>query len=337
MSVRSTTPAHPFALHRASSNRPSHFSPGSTLSFLLITVGPSDEVAHSYSDNQSSLLNVRRSDYSIKDFTAFDVGDGRVLPSNGRGGYQKVHNTVGNMIDWYNVFYNQPHGIHHLPESSSQWPQTGLCQIAISGVLLQKLVLWNPATNPSSENGYMALAVLAVPENSQEWRMEMYAHFYFPIEPPLQYLAEIHRCGGLKNALILSFLALLALAFVKNEASCINIQTIVFTISFNYAHVIVGSAGSAASPTVMASDGRRSEAESASSDNGLRPLACKKLAEALMGAETVHETRVSSLFRKSSPACIICLLCPRAACPTSSGWIQKYYQALFHQFRKGIY
>jgi len=138
-------------------------------------------------------------DVDYEDFTAFNAGDGKaedwiisfttklrsLLPQGkyiithapvapwfapnvwGGGGYLKVHEKVGSLIDWYNIqFYNQGakeyvtcSGL--LAESSSQWPQTALFQIAANGVPLEKLVLGKPATNTSASDGYMEPSTLA--------------------------------------------------------------------------------------------------------------------------------------------------------------------------------
>ncbi|PSR90582.1 hypothetical protein PHLCEN_2v4875 [Hermanssonia centrifuga] len=85
----------------------------------------------------------------------------------GGGGYLKVHNTVGSLIDWYNVqFYNQGTSEYTtcsglLTASSSTWPQTALFQIAASGVPSSKLVIGKPATSSDATNGYMSTSTLA--------------------------------------------------------------------------------------------------------------------------------------------------------------------------------
>ncbi|KAJ8095295.1 hypothetical protein PM082_010518 [Marasmius tenuissimus] len=138
-------------------------------------------------------------DVDYEDFNAFDAGNGKAeqwlidftkqlrvqLPQGdyilthapvapwftpskyGGGGYLKVHQTVGNLIDWYNIqFYNQ--GISEyttcnslLTTSSSTWPQTALFQIAANGVPLSKLVIGKPATTGDANNGYMDPSTLA--------------------------------------------------------------------------------------------------------------------------------------------------------------------------------
>jgi len=138
-------------------------------------------------------------DVDYEDFNAFDAGDGKaeawlisfttqlrsLLPQGtyilthapvapwfspsiwGGGGYLKVHASVGNLIDWYNVqFYNQ--GVTEyttcanlLTTSSTTWPNTALFQIAASGVPLSKLVIGKPATTGEANNGFMPATTLA--------------------------------------------------------------------------------------------------------------------------------------------------------------------------------
>ncbi|TCD71831.1 hypothetical protein EIP91_003174 [Steccherinum ochraceum] len=136
-------------------------------------------------------------DVDYEDFNAFDAGDGRAeqwlitftqqlrnqLPAGqfiithapvapwfspniwGGGGYLRVHQSVGSLIDWYNVqFYNQNDYTtctSLLTTSSSQWPQTALFQIIASGVPASKLVIGKPANQGDASNGYVAPATLA--------------------------------------------------------------------------------------------------------------------------------------------------------------------------------
>ncbi|KAJ7180661.1 glycoside hydrolase family 18 protein [Mycena filopes] len=85
----------------------------------------------------------------------------------GGGGYLKVHQSVGNLIDWYNIqFYNQGTTEYTtcaslLTASSSTWPQTALFQIAASGVPLSKLVIGKPAGTGDGNSGFMDAATLA--------------------------------------------------------------------------------------------------------------------------------------------------------------------------------
>ncbi|KAJ7155351.1 glycoside hydrolase family 18 protein [Mycena crocata] len=96
----------------------------------------------------------------------------------GGGGYLKVHASVGNLIDWYNVqFYNQ--GVNEyttcanlLTTSSSTWPNTAVFQIAASGVPLSKIVIGKPATTGDANNGFMSASTLAgclATAKSQGW------------------------------------------------------------------------------------------------------------------------------------------------------------------------
>ncbi|KAK0217903.1 glycoside hydrolase superfamily [Armillaria fumosa] len=138
-------------------------------------------------------------DIDYEDFAAFDVGDGKAeqwladfttqlrasLPKDsyilthapvapwfsathyGGGGYLKVHEMVGDMIDWYNVqFYNQGTDEYTtcdglLNSSSETWNGTALFQIADNGVDLSKLVIGKPATTSDASNDYMDPDTLA--------------------------------------------------------------------------------------------------------------------------------------------------------------------------------
>ncbi|KAK0188965.1 glycoside hydrolase family 18 protein [Armillaria mellea] len=138
-------------------------------------------------------------DVDYEDFAAFDAGDGTAeqwladfttqlrvtLPKDsyilthapvapwfspthyGGGGYLKVHEMVGDMIDWYNVqFYNQGTDEYTtcdglLNTSSETWNGTALFQIADNGVDLSKLVIGKPATASDASNGYMDPDTLA--------------------------------------------------------------------------------------------------------------------------------------------------------------------------------
>ncbi|KAF7370558.1 Glycoside hydrolase family 18 protein [Mycena sanguinolenta] len=137
-------------------------------------------------------------DVDYEDFNAFDAGDGKaeewlisfttqlrtILPQGqyiithapvapwfspniwGGGGYLRVNEAVGSLIDWYNVqFYNQ--GVSEyttctglLTASSSTWPESALFQIGASGVPLSKLVIGKPATGDAN-SGFMDPATLA--------------------------------------------------------------------------------------------------------------------------------------------------------------------------------
>ncbi|KAJ7696589.1 glycoside hydrolase [Mycena rosella] len=160
-------------------------------------------------------------DVDYEDFDAFDAGDGSaeawlitfttqlrtLLPQGtyilthapvapwfspgtfwGGGGYLKVHASVGNLIDWYNVqFYNQGATEYTtcanlLTTSSNTWPKTALFQIAASGVPLSKLVVGKPGTTSAADNGFMAAATLAgclATAKSQGWS-ESSLHFLDP-------------------------------------------------------------------------------------------------------------------------------------------------------------
>ncbi|CAL1715059.1 unnamed protein product [Somion occarium] len=138
-------------------------------------------------------------DVDYEDFNAFDAGNGSAeswlisftkqlrvqLPQGqfilthapvapwfaptgwGGGGYLRVHQEVGSLIDWYNIqFYNQGSTEYTtcaglLTSSSSVWPKTALFQIAASGVPLNKLVIGKPATAGDASNGFIAPATLA--------------------------------------------------------------------------------------------------------------------------------------------------------------------------------
>ncbi|KAF8510805.1 glycoside hydrolase [Hysterangium stoloniferum] len=79
----------------------------------------------------------------------------------GGGGYMKVHQEVGSMIDW---FYNQndyTSCADLLTESSSTWPETSLFEIAANGVPLNKLVIGKPGAPDDAADGYMDPATLA--------------------------------------------------------------------------------------------------------------------------------------------------------------------------------
>ncbi|KJA28077.1 glycoside hydrolase family 18 protein [Hypholoma sublateritium FD-334 SS-4] len=138
-------------------------------------------------------------DVDYEDFNAFDAGNGKAeawlisftqqlrtkLPQGtyllthapvapwfspnawGGGGYLKVHASVGNLIDWYNIqFYNQGASEYTtcanlLNTSSSTWPQTAVFQIAASGVPMSKIVIGKPATSSEASNGFMSTSTLA--------------------------------------------------------------------------------------------------------------------------------------------------------------------------------
>ncbi|KAF8548105.1 glycoside hydrolase family 18 protein [Imleria badia] len=138
-------------------------------------------------------------DVDYEDFTAFNSGDGsaetwlisftqqlrRQLPQGeyilshapvapwfspsmwSGGGYLAVDQSVGSLIDWYNVqFYNQGATEYTtcaglLTASSSAWPETALFQISANGVSLDKLVIGKPGTGSDASNGYINPSTLA--------------------------------------------------------------------------------------------------------------------------------------------------------------------------------
>jgi len=136
-------------------------------------------------------------DVDYEDFDAMNAGDGRAetwlvaftkqlraeLPQGqyilthapvapwfspgkyGGGGYLKVHEKVGSLIDWYNVqFYNQNEYTSCsdlLTKSSSAWPESSVFQIAANGVSLNKLVIGKPGSSGDASNGYMSPVTLA--------------------------------------------------------------------------------------------------------------------------------------------------------------------------------
>ncbi|KAH9852022.1 glycoside hydrolase family 18 protein [Lenzites betulinus] len=83
------------------------------------------------------------------------------------GGYLKVHQQVGSLIDWYNVqFYNQGSTEYTtcaglLTTSTSMYPKSALFQIIASGVPASKLVIGKPANSGDASTGYIAPATLA--------------------------------------------------------------------------------------------------------------------------------------------------------------------------------
>ncbi|KAG8215703.1 glycoside hydrolase family 18 protein [Butyriboletus roseoflavus] len=83
------------------------------------------------------------------------------------GGFLYIDQTVGPMIDWYNIqFYNQGDSEYTtcsglLYASSSSWPQTSLFEIAANGVALDKLVIGKPGIASDATNGYMDPSTLA--------------------------------------------------------------------------------------------------------------------------------------------------------------------------------
>ncbi|TFK95290.1 glycoside hydrolase family 18 protein [Pterulicium gracile] len=83
------------------------------------------------------------------------------------GGYLKVHQEVGSLIDWYNLqFYNQGTSEYVtceglLDASSSSWPETAIFEINANGVSHDKLVIGKPAAFVNANNGHMEPGLLA--------------------------------------------------------------------------------------------------------------------------------------------------------------------------------
>ncbi|PPR08139.1 hypothetical protein CVT24_012353 [Panaeolus cyanescens] len=130
-------------------------------------------------------------DVDYEDINAFYAGDGRAeqlrvkLPQGkyllshaplapwfspkkwAGGGYVKVHNAVGNLIDFYNVqYYNQGDTEYTncttlLTASSSTWPQTAVFQLVSSGIPASKIVIGKPATKADGTNAWVSASVMA--------------------------------------------------------------------------------------------------------------------------------------------------------------------------------
>ncbi|OCH85900.1 glycoside hydrolase family 18 protein [Obba rivulosa] len=83
------------------------------------------------------------------------------------GGYLKVDQEVGSLIDWYNVqFYNQGTTEYTtctnlLTTSGGSYPGSSLFEIASNGVSLDKLVIGKPGNSGDADSGYIAPATLA--------------------------------------------------------------------------------------------------------------------------------------------------------------------------------
>ncbi|KAJ7612523.1 glycoside hydrolase family 18 protein [Mycena polygramma] len=160
--------------------------------------------------NWVKQYNLDGIDVDYEDFNAFDAGDGKaeawlisfttqlrtILPQGsyiithapvapwfspnkwGGGGYLKVHSSVGNLIDWYNIqFYNQGASEYTtcaglLTASSSTWPGSSVFQIGASGVPLSKIVIGKPAGAGDGNSGFMDASTLAgclVTAKSKGW------------------------------------------------------------------------------------------------------------------------------------------------------------------------
>ncbi|KAI0657979.1 glycoside hydrolase [Cubamyces menziesii] len=84
------------------------------------------------------------------------------------GAYLKVDQTVGSLIDWYNVqFYNQGTTEYTtcdnlLNTAGGDWPGSALFEIASAGVDLNKLVIGKPGLSAGdANNGYIDPSTLA--------------------------------------------------------------------------------------------------------------------------------------------------------------------------------
>lgn len=83
------------------------------------------------------------------------------------GGYLKVHDAVGDLIDWYNIqFYNQ--GVDEyvtcdglFKAASTQWPGSAVDEIIASGVPANKVVVGKPGAAADASNGFIEPATLA--------------------------------------------------------------------------------------------------------------------------------------------------------------------------------
>ncbi|RPD64238.1 glycoside hydrolase [Lentinus tigrinus ALCF2SS1-6] len=80
------------------------------------------------------------------------------------GAYLKVDETVGDLIDWYNVQGTTEYTTCDslLNTSGGDWPQSSVFEIAAAGVDLDKLVIGKPAQSAGDANsGYIAPDTLA--------------------------------------------------------------------------------------------------------------------------------------------------------------------------------
>lgn len=80
------------------------------------------------------------------------------------GAYVKIHQEVGNGIDFYNVqFYNQGHGVYEdctslITDSGNDWPSTSVMELNwYAKVPLEKIVLGKPLDSGAADNGFVML------------------------------------------------------------------------------------------------------------------------------------------------------------------------------------
>lgn len=100
----------------------------------------------------------------------YAISHAPVAPWFARGpnaGYLKVHNEVGNLIDWYNVqFYNQGQGAYEscdtLLNKASNVPNTSVFELHGLGIPLEKIVIGKPGqASDAPYHGYMSPDTLA--------------------------------------------------------------------------------------------------------------------------------------------------------------------------------
>ncbi|EMD33176.1 glycoside hydrolase family 18 protein [Gelatoporia subvermispora B] len=88
-------------------------------------------------------------------------------PSWPGGGYLKVDQEIGPLVDWYNIqFYNQGTSEYTtctnlLTTSGGAFPNSSVFEIAAAGVPLDKLVIGKPANAADADNGYVDPSTLA--------------------------------------------------------------------------------------------------------------------------------------------------------------------------------
>ncbi|KAH8922440.1 glycoside hydrolase family 18 protein [Atractiella rhizophila] len=117
------------------------------------------------------LRNQLGSDYIITHAPVAPWFTDNTDPSGGKfvypgGGYTRIHQEVGDLIDWYNIqFYNQ--GTDYttcdslLHTSAAIEPHTSIFEMAARGIDLNKLVLGKPASTGSASSGYVSPDVLS--------------------------------------------------------------------------------------------------------------------------------------------------------------------------------